>query len=1399
MKKLLLLFSFLLCVVSASATTYTVKQAGGGNFLTVGGCAGTAVAGDTCVIYAGTYNETVSPTNSGSAGNPITYTINPGDTVTVTQWSLNSGSTYLVIHGTAANPMNVPSGITWADHITHNVFQYISTTTGGCWGGSAWYTSHTPSSFNQFLNSTINNCGGTPAGPAIEIQGDHNLFDSITCNNAQACITYSGQFNVIRNNRFTGTSAAILGGAHSQPIENSVSCGPDVPGGSQHTLIENNYSVNWLGGDSHALLLMTDTSPNGGCGTMANIIRLNTGMASGAYAIVSYDTGTEYFYNNSWSNTQLNNGSKDHEDYLNQTPNDPSLRTINNIFSNMTNISSSSWCIYTDATPIENHNLCFNSGGPGTWFGPTTAATNSYAPSDVFNVDPLFVNANTDLHLQAGSPAIGAGGPLTTAVGAGTSSTSLTVVDAGFFSWGYGIVQGDWIRIGASTTVQISNINYSTNVMTLASAVSWTNGNPIYLYKDSSGNILFSTANPSIGAFSPSGGGAPVLTQTVAQPVNQGQTFTFSCATNCGTGGTWSVSGTNASGGTVAAAGSINSSTGVYTAPALVTPQQSLGGCQVLANNDILNSNISALAVNANNAAWLAQADTNAVVFTSSSPNNYIDNTVGNQNVMVTNNPTANGIFQILGPPLGDIENGWYNSTGSDAHYYTVNHQTCVFQELYGPSGLSTGNFATTFGGIAPYSGTAYPIAVGSGLGWSGADVAGLKMMAIQLHLQEMNMAIINGTPITHAIRVTMPNGEIHNCNVFTENVSFIWPAANPSCSGSGLIPQGARFRLKASYNCSALSTAAQIICTQLKNYGGILDDGGFAYWNFVIDEDYWNFHPEIQELINAHMHPTDFEFVEVHPLMLDKNSGECACNREIATYTSNTGSASVDIIPVGVTLGTPYNVVNFEAGAGARQLTAWVNGNPNTAVTWSKPLAASIQYAGSVGGQNAFGGPYNSVSTAQNTITGGSLSIVCVDQGNIATIPDSVTDLGGNIYTHWAALDSNPISVWYNLNTSGFANDMWTARWNTLSGNFLGIIQRQYNSGGSIISADVAPVPTVTGSTTSPFVSNVFTTTGTNEIISPCVHLTSSNTFTLGTIAGVAAEGLSVDNPNPGTAQLAMEDVVIPNIASGVTASIAFATGATPGVMSIATFKGTGGTPITGTLTSGGLYTPPTNVSSGGGEAVSTILTVKSVANPAVLATIQLNIFPVRGNVISLFSTSPSASTLLGWPFPITVGGVTWQDMTNAWTNGATLNPGGCAGSPPWPSQGAAYIYRNKMDPQGDERFNIFVQPGIYTVVSKFGECYWATGNSEHTNPEVNGTRIFTNLNVFNAAGGRYIPYDLTTINVNAASGQLSYVLRSVNGYNNGISALQIINSGPINGTTVPAGVTINPGVVVK
>src|SRR5208337_4982242 len=79
----------LLLAVSANAANLTVKSDGGGNYTTIQACANAMSAGDTCTVYAGTYNENVT-VSAGTAGNYKTFNVNGSDVVNVYSFTLNS-------------------------------------------------------------------------------------------------------------------------------------------------------------------------------------------------------------------------------------------------------------------------------------------------------------------------------------------------------------------------------------------------------------------------------------------------------------------------------------------------------------------------------------------------------------------------------------------------------------------------------------------------------------------------------------------------------------------------------------------------------------------------------------------------------------------------------------------------------------------------------------------------------------------------------------------------------------------------------------------------------------------------------------------------------------------------------------------------------------------------------------------------------------------------------------------------------------------------------------------------------------------------------------------------------------------------------------------------------------
>jgi hypothetical protein len=140
-----------------------------------------------------------------------------------------------------------------------------------------------------------------------------------------------------------------------------------------------------------------------------------------------------------------------------------------------------------------DYNLGFTPAATPTWASNWTTQAHPQT-----NVNPQLTNvAGSDFTLQSASGARGVGGPLTTASGSGSSSTSLTVAAnmGSFFigsnasnlpQYGGNLVPGDFITVG-STPVQVSSVSGDT--LTLASPISWSSGAPVYFGSSSTVDI----------------------------------------------------------------------------------------------------------------------------------------------------------------------------------------------------------------------------------------------------------------------------------------------------------------------------------------------------------------------------------------------------------------------------------------------------------------------------------------------------------------------------------------------------------------------------------------------------------------------------------------------------------------------------------------------------------------------------------------------------------------------------------------------------------------------------------------------------------------------------------------------------------------------------------------------
>jgi hypothetical protein len=507
---LLLLVSGLGAEGATTTNTFTVKAGGGGNFTTIQACATAMAAGDTCTVFAGTYNEVVT-LSAGTVGNYKTMNVNTGDTVNVFGFVMAShtkitGFTITRPASPGANLcVSIPTGITDA-FVTGNTMTQC---------GAGQYMVQSPqtttgASFIRIQNNIFSfgcfNPGGSDACKVIMADGDHWLIENNDATRTADFVTLFANHTVMRGNKFHDIVAAdCVAGSHGSNCHiDMIESEPEsTTPGSQFNLIEGNTELRNFGPQAHSFLTQGDAC-GGRCGYMIerfNVTARQSLLTGGSYGILDDLAGYPFVKN--YNNTDAFVGSaNDATDTFGSSSTNGAEK--NNIFYYNGSIKLNPYAVVGGAGAgwSSGHNLAFctllctffaSNYSSGAW---TDDPGNKQA-------DPQFVNsASDDYHLGSGSPAIGAGSYLTTASGSGTNSASLTVGDASYFFDGAGgLVNPDWIRIGSSTTVQISSINYSTNTITLTSPVSWSSGDGVYLYKDSKGNVVLTGANPDLGAF----------------------------------------------------------------------------------------------------------------------------------------------------------------------------------------------------------------------------------------------------------------------------------------------------------------------------------------------------------------------------------------------------------------------------------------------------------------------------------------------------------------------------------------------------------------------------------------------------------------------------------------------------------------------------------------------------------------------------------------------------------------------------------------------------------------------------------------------------------------------------------------------------------------------------------
>jgi len=524
----------LLLAISANGANLTVKSGGGGNFATIQACATAMSPGDTCTVYAGTYNENVT-IPAGTAGNYKTVTVNGSDVVTVQGFTLNSHTKLIgnctapAAAGSCGFTITTPSApnsgacVGWTSSITD--FYIVNNVMTEC-GGNGFMVG---SSFTILSNhgyiqgNTLSyacvNSSNINHGECNSIMpfGDHFLIEKNDLSHYTLSIDYGTNYSIYRNNTFHDQyETEASGNYHTDAFFSEPGAGVSYT--VEYNVFEGNLQYNAVGPNSKTDLFQNDSGTT--CANCFNaIFRYNTISRIGSGAASNYYWPNIMAYNNTVVDALSDGTASDGTaDYAQLSPNGAYLNQLYYFsFESGTNFN-----IYQCGSGCNfGHSLYWCTGSCTSVWGNQAGVPFLNDPGNK-NANPMFVNyispgnASNNYHLQAGSPAINAGTYLTTvASGDSGSGTSLVVTDAAYFQDGYGLsnanstVQGDCIAVGtASNHVCVTAVNYSTNTLTLASSISRSSGQGVYLYSKSDGVQVLTGSVPDMGAYPYNGGSA---------------------------------------------------------------------------------------------------------------------------------------------------------------------------------------------------------------------------------------------------------------------------------------------------------------------------------------------------------------------------------------------------------------------------------------------------------------------------------------------------------------------------------------------------------------------------------------------------------------------------------------------------------------------------------------------------------------------------------------------------------------------------------------------------------------------------------------------------------------------------------------------------------------------------
>jgi hypothetical protein len=257
---------------------------------------------------------------------------------------------------------------------------------------------------------------------------------------------------------------------------------------------------------------------------------------------------------------------------------------------------------------------------------------------------------------------------------------------------------------------------------------------------------------------------------------------------------------------------------GIFTFSPSSTPP--VADCTIFPADNPWNTDISGYPVHARSAAWVSSIGGGNLhpdfgTFWDGGPIGipYVEVPAGQAGVSVTfdyDDESDHVPYPI--PRDAPIEGG--ASSDGDRHVLVLSRSECKLYELFYAFPNADGSWHAGSGAVFDLRSNALRPDH-----WTSADAAGLPILPGLVRYDE----VVEQGAINHALRFTVSRSQR----------GFVHPATHfaSSITDPNVPPMGARFRMKASYDCSWASREVQVICAAMKRYGMFVADNGSSWY----------------------------------------------------------------------------------------------------------------------------------------------------------------------------------------------------------------------------------------------------------------------------------------------------------------------------------------------------------------------------------------------------------------------------------------------------------------------------------------------------------------------------------------------------------------------------------------